>query len=550
MPDQTPSTADILAQVTGATEPEIALQGPVWLLWRHRGRKVVGGWYEAATLAQALAQLSRHLAGRPADGLEICLSRDWQRILPADLPKLLPNSISGRIGLSIRLAGREGDTETRIAPLVAIANNRPPLREIDKMAQDLGMTVEALLQKAVVQRFTTEQFLVRPEEDRCTRLYRGGDVISPSTVGPELLRDTIESLSDWMRANLREDGRMTYKYWPSSGKESPADNTVRQFMATVALGRIAKRSGLAADAEAARRNLSFNLGKYYTEIDGRGAVILDGKAKLGAMAIAALAWLEYRQAGLIDAQTHLEEYNGLMRGIAYLHQEDGAFRTFLAPEDRNDNQNFYPGEALLYLAARHREDRDPALAKACLASFRYYRDWHRAQPNPAFVPWHSQAYVMLHEDLATPELADFVFERNDWLLEMQQWGGSLAPDLWGRFYNPKRPDFGPPHASSTGVYMEGLADAWRLARRLGDTARADAYALALRRGLRSIRQLQFRDNSLDGYYISRPRAVMGGVRTEVYNNEIRVDNVQHCLLALLKIEAEPDFPWTGCEAAG
>jgi hypothetical protein len=126
---------------------------------------------------------------------------------------------------------------------------------------------------------------------------------------------------------------------------------------------------------------------------------------------------------------------------------------------------------------------------------------------------------------------------------MQQWGGTLDADLWGRFYNPARPEYGPPHASSTGVYMEGLADAWHLAGKLGDTLRADRYAKTLRRGFRSIAQLQFRDPESDMFYISRQRRVRGGLRTTAYNNEIRVDNVQHCLMALMKLATARDFPW-------
>ena len=60
------------------------------------------------------------------------------------------------------------------------------------------------------------------------------------------------------------------------------------------------------------------------------------------------------------------------------------------------------------------------------------------------------------------ELADFVFEINDWPLPMRQWDG-VTEDLRGRFCNPNRRDFGPPHAASTGVYLEGLADALTLA---------------------------------------------------------------------------------------
>jgi heterodisulfide reductase subunit A-like polyferredoxin len=129
---------------------------------------------------------------------------------------------------------------------------------------------------------------------------------------------------------------------------------------------------------------------------------------------------------------------------------------------------------------------------------------------------------------------------NDWLLPMQQWNDGLAPDLWGRFYDPLHPDYGPPHASSTGIYLEGLADALALAQDCGDGARAAAYRRAIWRGLRSLRQLQFVDD-VDMFYVSKRRKVTGALRTEAYDNEVRIDNLAHALLALLKLARMPDF---------
>ncbi|MFE3836893.1 hypothetical protein [Pseudogemmobacter sonorensis] len=515
---------------------------PVWLAWRSGGRQIAADWFEAGDLAAAIALARGALRkAEAADALEICVTRDWRPVAEADLATAFANSQRGLVGMEIRLGGKH----SRIAPTRSIATNRAPFREIERLAKLAGMTPEAYAQKANILRFEADQFLVLPAQGRCVRLWRGGLVVPPEAVDARMLRLTIEGLSGWMRRNLHADGRMTYKYWPSRGAESKADNTIRQFMATVALGRIAARSRDPADATGARANLSYNLTRFYAQENGLGMIVFEGKAKLGALALAALAILEFRDCGLVGPADHQPEYAGLCAGIRYLWQPDGAFRTFLQPPERNDNQNFYPGEALLFLAALHRKTRDPELARRCMTSFRHYRDWHLQDPNPAFVPWHSQACAMLYEDLGEPDLAAFVLERNDWLLGMQQWGGRLHPDFQGRFHNPARPDFGPPHASATGVYMEGLAEAWRLAHRLGDKARASAYARALRRGLRAIRQLQFRDRAIDGFYISRPEAVMGGLRTEAYNNEIRVDNVQHCLMALLKLDDEPDFPWQG-----
>jgi hypothetical protein len=47
-------------------------------------------------------------------------------------------------------------------------------------------------------------------------------------------------------------------------------------------------------------------------------------------------------------------------------------------------------------------------------------------------------------------------------------------------------------------------------------------------------QLTFLDD-VDLYYVYQKDKVLGGVRETVYDNEIRVDNIQHNLMAILKI---------------
>ena len=53
-----------------------------------------------------------------------------------------------------------------------------------------------------------------------------------------------------------------------------------------------------------------------------------------------------------------------------------------------------------------------------------------------------------------------------------------------------------------------------------------------------------RVNDIDMYYVAEKHRpyVYGGMRTTVYNNVIRCDNVQHALMGILKIlrEFEPD----------
>jgi hypothetical protein len=47
-------------------------------------------------------------------------------------------------------------------------------------------------------------------------------------------------------------------------------------------------------------------------------------------------------------------------------------------------------------------------------------------------------------------------------------------------------------------------------------------------------QLTFLDD-VDLYYVHQKDKVFGGVRETVYDNEIRVDNIQHNLMGILKI---------------
>ena len=340
-----------------------------------------------------------------------------------------------------------------------------------------------------------------------------------------------------MIGNLSAEGALPYKYWPSRGKESPADNAIRHFLATRALAQLGELRGSAEIREAARRNLRFNLARYFQDIGGgRGAIVERTGAKLGAAALAALAILESPAR-----REFLPQLIMLAAGVDSLADEELGFRTFFFPPERDgDNWNFYSGEALLFWAEALRGGAEfaPSLER-CTVAFRRCRARHYEARNPAFVPWHTQACASLFAQTGRRQFADFALEISDWLLPMQQWDG-LPPDLRGRFYDPKKPEFGPPHAASTGAYLEGLADAVALAREVGDESRAVTYDRAIHRGLRSLRQLQFRDQR-DAFYIFRKKRVMGALRTEVYDNAVRVDSAAHALTAAIKILRPMEF---------
>lgn len=536
-----PSETALAQLVTGirdgaplARDP-VPVSDPVFLRLRRRGRALWTHWYEGGDLAEALDSAFARDEATGADLLEVTLTHNYRDIPRHRFTSGFANAYRGLRGIEISC----GYGLRRLSPMQTIASNRRFAREMEDYLGKYGITEDTFWRdRGRTRAFDGRQFLFLLDKPvRCTELFRGNQVVSPAAVGPDMVRDLAGGMVTWMLANTRKDGHLTYKYWPSRGEESDADNTIRRFMATVALFRAARAYDRRDILDAANRNLAFNLKRFYVEVDGLGGIEWDGSIKLGAVALAALAILEHPERARYEDTGKM-----LSACVDHLWRPDGSFRTFLRPWDRNDNHNFYPGEALLYWAHLHGQTRDPTLLDRFMKSYRYYRDWHLANRNPAFVPWHSQACAMVYAQTGETELRDWVFEMNDWLLPMQQWGPPLAPDLWGRFYDPKNLQYGPPHASSTGVYLEGLADGLKLARECGDADRANAYETAVWRAVRSLRQLQFVGGA-DTFYIAKRDKALGGLRTETYNNEIRVDNVQHGLMGLLKLSDILDIPF-------
>ena len=441
----------------------------------------------------------------------------------------------GLLGMEIAFRGEI----VCLAPTRMLAANLRFDRALERFLEQRNVTARDFAVDGIVRSFSARQFLLPGDnEGPAVELHRGGTLIDP-TPSPDENRaaDLADGIGRWMVGNLSAEGALPYKYWPSRGKVSPADNAIRRFLATRALAQLGELRGSAELRDAACRNLRFNLKRYFRDIGGgRGAIVEPTGAKLGAAALAALAILESPAR-----REFMPALTMLAAGVESLADEERGFRTFFFPPERDgQNWNFYSGEALLFWAEARRLGADcaPTLDR-CAETFTSCRTRHYEARNPAFVPWHTQACTSLFAQTGRRAFADFALEISDWLLPMQQWD-ELMPDLRGRFYNPKRPEFGPPHAASTGAYLEGLADAVALARAVGDGSRADAYDRAIQRGLRSLRQLQFRDER-DAFYISKRNRVMGGLRTEVYDNAVRVDSAAHALTAAVKILRPMEF---------
>jgi hypothetical protein len=526
--DLVASGADGLSETDGLSAwlPGDA-RGLAYVALRAGGERLASAWSDAGTPEAAMAEAVLDAAGRLTAGersdidvVEVTIPGPDAGELEVD-GVVADNLDRGILGVRLELAdgGQLGFAPTRM-----IADNTSFGRVVDLTREEGLEPTRAIL-------FTATQLLVDVDRRTVHQLTRGAQVVPASAVTRESVESLATGMADWLFRQLGDDGRMVYEYYPSRGDESSSNNMIRQWMATVAMTRVGIEREDDELLRRVERNIEFNLSRSYSEENGHGLIAdPDGDVKLGAIALAALA-IGQHPAG----DRWAAEAAALLRTVDSLWQPDGSFKTFYRPADRNDNQNFYPGEALLLWAtALESEPAAKGLMDRFMASFRYYRDWHREQRNPAFVPWHTMAYEKVWNLTGDAALRDFVFEMNDWLLEMQQWEDAPADDVAGRFYNPDRPDYGPPHASSDGVYLEGLIASYRLAVGVEDDDRAESYRTAIARVTRNLMQLQFADE-IDMYYVSQQDRVRGGLRTTVYDNRIRVDNVQHGLMGVLDV---------------
>lgn len=530
-------------------------ESKIYFVFRDDGLKKMDFWVVGDDLEKEMKSSVDEAAklllsqGQDFDYIEICIARDFRDIPPRQRDIRRWNMYRGIEGVEYQY----NSSEMSFCPTRMIANNEDFVDTLRIYIQSFGYSPSVFTSRRFsLRRFRADQFLFIPSADNkksgdtIEEMFRGNKVVRQSEVTKQSVERLANNMADWLVRNIQPDGRLVYKYWPSMGVESSANNMIRQFMGTIAIGRWEDFSGDEKILEKHRTNLMYNLDRFYKEDRDKsvGYIEFSGKAKLGAASLAGMAILES------DIEKELGSKEQMLRNLTFhLWNDNGRFRTFYKPE-RDDNHNFYPGEALLYWSLLYSEELDEFLLKRFMKSFEYYREWHLKNRNPAFIPWHTQAYYNIWKFTGNEELKSFIFKMNDWLISvMQSEGGEKYDDFKGRFYS-QSPYYGPPHASSTGVYLEGLIDAYKLAKSSGDKARQESYRISILKGLRSVMQLQFADE-IDMFYVSKKDMVKGGIRTTVYDNEIRVDNVQHNLMAVIKILNEfqkEDYHIKGIEA--
>ncbi len=264
-----------------------------------------------------------------------------------------------------------------------------------------------------------------------------------------------------------------------------------------------------------------------TEIDTDiWAVKYDGYMKVGTTAIGILGIVRYWEAtGNDDYNNYAENWANF---IVSQQRADGAFAGTYGSEEE---QLYFSGEALFALALAYDMLEKPEYVITMDKALDFYWNESYNYNNTAFIPWASSGCARWYELTNDIEWLYFCFNMTDTQILHQHLTNdkdTLGNNLYGYLKNP---------TVNTGVYLEGIGDALRIAKLIGDTQRIEKYHDCLKAGIEWVTSLQFRDIS----QLRCPNRGFGGFhRAFTLKNayDIRIDYNQHAISAILRVLRE------------
>ncbi|HEX4959884.1 MAG TPA: AMMECR1 domain-containing protein [Thermoanaerobaculia bacterium] len=483
----------------------------------HRG---VGGcmlsW--SGSLDDCLARATRgalndrrfgeRLTGVAAGEIDLVVSilhdREWVGNLPtANVARKL------RLGLD-SLAVQQGDRCALFLPSVATDYNWTKEKVVAELMRKAGIAGPPCYWAT----FRTAVW-VGPHDGPARRLWFGFPVRGERSRNAEEIRADVALLADYLLRSRGPDGLPEYEYLPIEGRRTREGTAARVVHALAALdeaGRFLKDADLSSAAREGLRFCAAHLGGPAgdtLELPGLGS---------GPMATATL--LEALAAS--GDATLLPPAAPLAARLLGLFRPDGRIAERLTGPADHD---FLPGAVLLALALYWEATSEPLTgehSERLDRAFAWYRRRFRMLQPWGMVGWQTRAWAAVHRLTRNPEHAAFVFEAADWSLDWQhERTGAFITDL-----HSAGPSF------HTAFLIEGITDAWALARELGEGRRAAVYERSWQEAVRFLDQLVIRPE--DTFCMADAARAVGGVRSSRANSDVRIDFVSHTLLALLE----------------
>jgi len=258
----------------------------------------------------------------------------------------------------------------------------------------------------------------------------------------------------------------------------------------------------------------------------RWAVDWGGKMKVGTVALAILGMVRYWEASDNDKYNiYVEKYANY---IVSQQRDDGAFAGIYGEKKES---RYYSGEAFFALALAYDMLDKKAYREAMEDALDYYWSDDYDYTDAAFIPWASSGCAYWYELTDNSKFKYFCFNMTDTQVARQSLIHVLdkyGNDLYGNILDP---------TVNTGVYLEGIGDAYRVAKSSYDSERTAKYYTCLKAGIEWVLTVQFRKKS----QLACPNRGFGGFHrgfevSDAY--DVRIDSVQHAISAILRVLRE------------
>lgn len=187
---------------------------------------------------------------------------------------------------------------------------------------------------------------------------------------------------------------------------------------------------------------------------------------------------------------------------------------------KTDDALLYVGQALLVLMTLYEKTNEKKYLHITESVFSYCQNlFYQTQKKTVMSHWFSRAYLKVFFVTQDMRYAEFVFTMNDDLLQYQIPAGFHDVDVTGAF-SPQG------DSRTTATFIESLLCACQIAESSNDQVRLLCYKNAIMLALRALLQMQLMQ---DHYGFTQ---AVGGFKNNIFDNTIRIDNVQHAIGAI------------------
>ncbi len=353
----------------------------------------------------------------------------------------------------------------------------------------------------------------------------------------ELLTRRAESHTQYLLRHQKPDGSFYTFYEPFQHRLYEGTDLPRLGHAAWVLARASRVRGGEELRVAADRAVECLL---HAAADGEEGLWLEAPGQVSSVAELSFMLLTLCESAVEEAAARralagraaatLWDCVTLPHGRVRTHRE--------AESSAEEFQDYFPGQALLALAAACEANVCAVDEERRARAFLYYRHRFRHRRGFGQVSWYTQAFARWWRVTGDERCADFAFEIVDWLLTYQQ-------GTTGAFVNDHQPET---PGYMTAVYLEAVAAASNLADARGDECRRQTYTEAFERGLRFLDRLVIQPR--DASVLPGAAYALGGLRRATHYSEVRTDFVQHALSAVLEFRDGAHVPNTSSGARG